>query len=140
MFHSRHLDGVAAFSPSVGALRSAKDELNGIQPTAVLHDGDERQIVKRKLFAIEQIAEMNIACLVRLEGRFSLDQLRAALARVQGKHPVLRALIRKEEHGLYYEQNSAPSSPRTSLSFVSSGCSRNGRANCCLRPHTASAI
>jgi hypothetical protein len=67
--------------------------------------------VKRKLFAIEQIAEMNIACLVRLEGRFSLDRLRSALARVQGKHPVLRALIRKEEHGLYYEQNSAPEIP-----------------------------
>jgi hypothetical protein len=74
-------------------------------------DGDERQIVKRKLFAIEQIAEMNIACLVRLEGRFSLEQLRSALARVQGKHPVLRALIRKEKHELFYEQNSAPEIP-----------------------------
>jgi hypothetical protein len=74
-------------------------------------DSDGRQIVKRKLFAIEQIAEMNIACLVRLQGRFSLDQLRSALARVQGKHPVLRALIRKEEHGLYYVQNGAPEIP-----------------------------
>lgn len=34
-------------------------------------DGDERQIVKRKLFAIEQVAEMKIAYVVTLEGRFS---------------------------------------------------------------------
>lgn len=67
--------------------------------------------MKRKLFAIEQVAEMNIACSIRLEGRFSVDQLRSALARVQRKHPALRALIRKEEDGLYYEENSAPEIP-----------------------------
>lgn len=90
-------------------------------------DGDERQIVKRKLFAIEQIAEMNIACLVRLEGRVSLDQLRSALARVQGKHPVLRALIRKEEQGLYYEQNSAPEIP---LRVVARNSEKHSRQVC----------
>jgi hypothetical protein len=67
--------------------------------------------VKRKLFAIEQVAEMNIACLVSLEGRFSPDQLRPALARVQRKHPILRALIRKQEDGWYWEENSAPEIP-----------------------------
>ncbi len=42
---------------------------------------------------------------------FSLDQLRSALSRVQRKHPALRALIRKEADGLYYEADSAPEIP-----------------------------
>jgi hypothetical protein len=75
--------------------------------------------VKRKLFAIEQVAEMNIAYFVRLEGRFSPDQLRSALARVQSKHPILRALIRKEEDGLYYEENSAPEIPLRIVARIS---------------------
>ena len=87
-------------------------------------DGDEREIVKRKLFAIEQVAEMNIAYFVRLEGRFSLDQLRSALARVQGKHPSLRALIRKQEDGLYYEENSAPEIPLRIVARISEEDSR----------------
>jgi hypothetical protein len=87
-------------------------------------DGDEREIVKRKLFAIEQVAEMNIAYFIRLEGRFTLDQLRSALARVQGKHPSLRALIRKEEDGLYYEENSAPEIPLRIVARISEENSR----------------
>lgn len=75
--------------------------------------------MKRKLSAIEQLAEMNIAYLVTLEGRFSLDQLRSALVRVQRKHPVLRALIRKEEDGLYCEENNAPEIPLRIVSRVS---------------------
>ena len=37
MFHNRHLDGAAAFSHSVGALRSAKRERNGIPSKVILH-------------------------------------------------------------------------------------------------------
>src|SRR6202035_1068140 len=66
---------------------------------------------KRKLSTIEQIVEGNITCFVRLEGSFSLEQLRSALDRVQRKHPALRALIREEPDGLYYEADSAPEIP-----------------------------
>lgn len=64
-----------------------------------------------KLSHIEHIVDVNITCLVRLEGSFSLDQLRSALSRVQRKHPALRALIREEPDGLYYEADSAPEIP-----------------------------
>jgi hypothetical protein len=67
--------------------------------------------MRRKLSHIEHIVEGNIVYLVRLEGSFSLDQLRLALARVQRKHPALRALIREEPDGLYYEADSAPEIP-----------------------------
>ncbi len=66
---------------------------------------------KRKLSTIEHILDGNIVCFVRLEGSFSLDQLRSALGRVQRKHPALRALIREEPDGLYYEADSAPEIP-----------------------------
>ncbi len=49
---------------------------------------------------IEHILDGNIVCFVRLEGSFSLNQLRSALSRVQRKHPALRALIREEADGL----------------------------------------
>jgi hypothetical protein len=93
-------------------------------PGRFLIGGDEREIVKRKLFAIEQVAEMNIACFVSLEGRFSLDQLCSALCRVQRKHPILRALIRKEEDGLYFEENSAPEIPLRIVPRISDEDSR----------------
>src|SRR4051812_45769682 len=64
-----------------------------------------------KLSHIEQIVDVNITCFVRLEGRFSPDQLRSALSRVQRKHPALRALIREEPDGLYYESDSAREIP-----------------------------
>jgi hypothetical protein len=66
---------------------------------------------KRKLSTIEHIVEGNITCFVRMEGSFSLEQLRSALARVQRKHPALRALIREERDGLYDEADSAPEVP-----------------------------
>ena len=37
MFHNSHLDRAAAFSRSVGALRSEKRERNGIPSKAILH-------------------------------------------------------------------------------------------------------
>ncbi|HXJ44311.1 MAG TPA: condensation domain-containing protein, partial [Bryobacteraceae bacterium] len=64
-----------------------------------------------KLSTIEHIIDGNIVCFVRLEGSFSLDQLRSALSRVQRRHPALRALIREETDGLYYEADSAPEIP-----------------------------
>jgi hypothetical protein len=66
---------------------------------------------KRKLSTIEHLLEGNIVCFVRLEGSFSVDQLRSALSRVQRKHPALRTLIREERDGLYYEADSAPEIP-----------------------------
>jgi hypothetical protein len=64
-----------------------------------------------KLSHLERIVDVNIVCLVRLEGSFHVDQLRSALSRVQRKHPALRALIREEPDGLYYEADSAPEIP-----------------------------
>jgi hypothetical protein len=61
---------------------------------------------KRKLSTIEHLLEGNILCVVRLTGSFHADQLRSALSRVQRKHPALRALIREESDGLYYELDS----------------------------------
>ena len=52
--------------------------------------------MKRKLSTIEHILEGNIVCVVKLEGSFSLDQLRSALAWVQRKHP-LRIVRRVNE-------------------------------------------
>lgn len=64
-----------------------------------------------KLSHIEEIVDVNIVCLVRLEGRFHAHQLRSALARVQRTHPALGALIHREADGLYYEADSAPEVP-----------------------------
>jgi len=74
---------------------------------------NEEQLLKRKqkLSTIEHIVDANIVCYIRLEGSFSLEQFRSALSRVQRKHPALRALIRKEPDGLYFEADSAPEIP-----------------------------
>ena len=63
---------------------------------------------RRALSNIEHLAELNIACSVRLAGRLELGDLRTALARVQRRHPALRALIRLEKDVLYYEPDAAP--------------------------------
>lgn len=67
--------------------------------------------MKRKLSRIEHILDGNFVYLVRLEGSIGLDQLRSAIDRVQRKHPALRALIREEPDGLYYEADTAPEIP-----------------------------
>jgi hypothetical protein len=67
--------------------------------------------MRRKLSHTEHVVEGNIVYFVRLEGHFRLDQFRSALSRVQRKHPALRALIREEADGLYYEADSAPEIP-----------------------------
>jgi len=67
--------------------------------------------MRRKLSAIEHMIDGNIVYFVRLEGRVDPERLRLALGRVQRKHPALRALIRKERDGLYYEEDCAPEVP-----------------------------
>jgi hypothetical protein len=67
--------------------------------------------MRRKLSHTEHVVEGNIVYFVRLEGSFSQERLRSALSRVQRKHPALRALIREEPDGLYYEPDSAPEIP-----------------------------
>ena len=67
--------------------------------------------MRRKLSVIEHMADVNILYFVRLENSFNLDRLRSALARVQRKHPSLRALLREESDGLYCEADCAPEIP-----------------------------
>jgi hypothetical protein len=67
--------------------------------------------MRRKLSAIEHMIDGNIVYFVRLEGSVDPERLRLALWRVQRKHPALRALIRKERDGLYYEGDCAPEVP-----------------------------
>jgi hypothetical protein len=61
--------------------------------------------MKRKLSHTEHILDGNLVCFVSTEGDFTYDRLRLALARVQRKHPALRALIRRRADGLYYEDD-----------------------------------
>ena len=79
--------------------------------------------MKRKLSNIEHILDGNVMCLVSLDGSFSLDQIRSALSRVQGRHPALRALVREESDGLYYEDDCAPQIPL----HIVSGASEDDR-------------
>ena len=75
--------------------------------------------MRRKLSTIEQVLDGNVVYFIRLDGTLSLDRLRSALSRVQSKHPALRALIREERDGLYYEENKAPEIPLRIVSRVS---------------------
>lgn len=75
--------------------------------------------MRRKLSTIEQVLDGNVVYFVRLEGTLSLDRLRSALSRVQRKHPALRALIREERDGLYYEDDKAPEIPLRIITRVS---------------------
>src|SRR5579859_7404795 len=67
--------------------------------------------MRRKLISSEQMIDVNIVYMVRLAGTIDFGQLRSALSRVQRKHPALRALLRKEPDGLYYEEDCAPEIP-----------------------------
>jgi hypothetical protein len=89
--------------------------------------------VRRKLSTIEQVLDGNVVYFVRLDGTLSLDRLRSALTRVQGKHPALRALIREERDGLYYEENKAPEIP---LRVVSRLSEDDYRRECQTELHT----
>lgn len=63
--------------------------------------------MKQKLSTVEHMIEGNITSQVSLDGHLSMDRLRSALARVQRKHPALRALIRQQNGELYYETDTA---------------------------------
>jgi len=67
--------------------------------------------MKRKLSSIEHMIDGNIVYSVRLSGTFEPARLQSALARLQGKHPALRMLIRDDRDGLYYEYDCAPQIP-----------------------------
>ncbi len=67
--------------------------------------------MRRKLISSEQMIDVNIVYMVRLTGTVGIGELRSALSRVQRKHPALRALLRKEPDGLYYEEDCAPEIP-----------------------------
>nr|WP_255551358.1 condensation domain-containing protein [Granulicella sp. dw_53] len=71
------------------------------------------------MFAIEQVADVNIIYVVKLEGSFNLSQLQSALSRVQRKHPALRGLISDEPDGSYFEVDSAPEIPLRIVSRLS---------------------
>ena len=88
--------------------------------------------MKRKLSNIEHILDGNVMCLVSLDGCFSLDQIRSALSRVQGRHPALRSLIREGSDGLYYEDDCAPQIPL----HIVSGASEDDRRRECERELT----
>lgn len=83
--------------------------------------------MRRKLSNIEHVLDGNVMCLVTLEGSLSADQLRSALSRVQRRHPALRALIRQESDGLYYEEDCAPEIP---LHIVSEASEDDRRREC----------
>ncbi|HTF62997.1 MAG TPA: hypothetical protein VK638_09830, partial [Edaphobacter sp.] len=85
--------------------------------------------MKRKLSNIEHILDGNVMCLVSVDGTLRLDQIRSALSRVQRRHPALRALIRKESDGLYYEDDCAPQIPL----HIVSGASEDDRRRECER-------
>lgn len=67
--------------------------------------------MKRKLSMLEHLIDGNIVYVVRLAGRIDEARLREALAQVQRKHPALRALIREEPDGLWYEEDAAGEIP-----------------------------
>jgi hypothetical protein len=90
--------------------------------------------MRRRLSQLEHVVEGNIVYVVRLEGSFNEDQLRSALARVQRKHPALRALIRDEPDGLYYEAECAPRIP---LRIVPRAAADDYRRECQTELHTA---
>jgi len=75
--------------------------------------------MKRKLSTVEHMIEGNLTCLVRVDGHLSMHRLRSALEKVQRKHPALRALIRQQSDGLYYEVDTAGPIPLRSVEIES---------------------
>lgn len=61
----------------------------------------------RKLSTIESLIDGNITYRLVIAGTLSVERLRAALDRVQRKHPALRMLLREEADGLYYALDAA---------------------------------
>ncbi|WP_266170713.1 condensation domain-containing protein [Dyella subtropica] len=75
--------------------------------------------MKRKLTTIEYLIDGNLSYRLAIAGELSMERLRAALDRVQGKHPALRMLIREERDGLYYELDAAGPVPLRAATCMS---------------------
>lgn len=85
--------------------------------------------MKQKLSTVEHMIEGNLTCLVSVDGHFSINRLRSALDRVQRKHPALRALVRRQNDGLYYEADTAGPIPLRSIETESEeDCARERQA------------
>lgn len=67
--------------------------------------------MKRKMSTIERMIDGNVVFALSLAGELDEPRLRAALDRVQGKHPALRMLIREQAGELLYEMDCAPPVP-----------------------------
>jgi hypothetical protein len=67
--------------------------------------------MRRRLSIVERMADSNLVWFVRLNNSPDIDGLRQALDSLQRRHPALRALLREEPDGLYYESDSAPKIP-----------------------------
>lgn len=65
----------------------------------------------RKLTTIERLIDGNITYRLTIDGALPVERLRAALDRVQRKHPALRMLLREEPDGLYYALDAAGPAP-----------------------------
>lgn len=63
--------------------------------------------MSRKLSTIEHLIDGSLVYAVRLEGGIDETRLREALARVQRKHPALRATVQAQPGGLHYVEDSA---------------------------------
>ncbi|MGO4701081.1 condensation domain-containing protein [Dyella sp. 2RAB6] len=61
----------------------------------------------RKLTTIERLIDSNLTSRLSIDGTLSIDGLRAAIDRVQRKHPALRMLLRRESDGWYYALDAA---------------------------------
>lgn len=63
--------------------------------------------MSRKLSTIEHLIDGSLAYAVQIEGDIDEARLREALARVQRKHPSLRATLQPRRGGLHYVEDSA---------------------------------
>lgn len=79
--------------------------------------------MSRKLSTIEHLIDGSLVYAVRLEGGIDETRLREALARVQRKHPALRATMQARRGGLHYVEDSAGPIPLRVLD-------RNGDDDC----------
>jgi hypothetical protein len=93
-------------------------------PIGSLTSLPRNEMSRRALSNIERLAEVNIACSVRLAGSLNLGELRTALACLQRRHPALRALIRPQNDVLYYEPDAAPEIPLRAIRVADEGAYR----------------
>lgn len=75
--------------------------------------------VTRKLTTIERLIDGDITYRLTIAGALPLERLRAALDRVQRKHPALRMRLRMERDEWYYEQDAAGPIPLRAATCLS---------------------